>query len=117
MSKHAVYIVNNSGHDFSNAKRFGELIIMSEGVVDKFNITKMLRLFQKHLKISKSEDYILCSGPSVMNAIACADFASRHGCLNLLLWRFGKDGDDMYSHHKVVLCGHNHTQTHTLASL
>ena len=99
-----VFIVNNSGHDYSDAKRFGELIIMSEGVIDKFNVTSMLRTFKKHLNTSTKNDFILQSGPSIMNAVACAEFATNHSCLNLLIWRYEQDGrSDRYTHHRLNL--------------
>ena len=100
-----VYIVNNSGHDFSDAERFGELVIMSEGIIDKFNVTSMLRIFQMYLKTSTKEDFILQSGPSIMNAVACAAFAARHQCINLLIWRYEQDGGDRYTHHRINLEG------------
>jgi hypothetical protein len=97
-----VYIVNNSGHDFSPAEDFGELVIMSEGSVDKFQITAMLRQFGPFLDLSEQEDYIVPSGPSIMNAIACSYFAAMHGRLNLLIWRLAHNGHDRYVHRKVI---------------
>jgi len=96
-----VYVVNTSGHDISDAERYGELVVMTEGTVDKFNITIMLRAFNEHLAYSTSDDFILVSGPTVMNCIACAMFAAKHGCLNLLLWRYERDGEDRYVHERV----------------
>lgn len=86
-----------------DACRYGQLVVMSEGLIDKFDLTGMMRIFDRYLQESESSDYILMSGPSTMAAIACAIFAAKHGCLNLLLWRFEKDGDDRYTHHKLSL--------------
>ena len=82
-----VFIINDSGHDYSPAEKFGELITMSEGYVDKYSVTAMYRLFKPFIDSSQKEDIILQSGPIVMNNIACAMFAAKHGCLNLLIWR------------------------------
>jgi len=91
-----VYVVNNSGHDFSSAKPFGKLIFMTEERINKFHITKMLRSFDKYLKDSSSEDFILISGPAIMNIMAACRFTHLHGRANLLIWRIEEGGSDRY---------------------
>ena len=87
MTKKTVYIVNNSGHDFSSAEPFGKLEFLTEGLVDRFNITGMYRAFQPKIDESK---------PGVMSAVACSMFANKHGRLNLLLWRGEENGKQRY---------------------
>ena len=82
-----VFIINRGGHDHSDAKRFGELVYLSEGAVNRYAITEMYREFVQVLKTSNEEDYILLTGLSVMSSLACAIFARLHGRLNLLLYR------------------------------
>ena len=82
-----VFIINRGGHDHSDAKRFGELVYLSEGVVNRYAITEMYREFVQVLKGSNEEDYILLTGLSVMSSLACAIFSRMHGRLNLLLYR------------------------------
>lgn len=81
-----VYVVNNSGHDFSPAKEYGELIFLSEGLVNSFNINKMYRMFAPILDESRPEDWILMSGLPQMNVVASCIFAYKHGRINLLLY-------------------------------
>ncbi len=81
-----VFVISDSGHDFTDATRFGELVIMSKGLVSKFHVTAVRRLFEPFIDSSTESDFLLCSGPSLMTAIACSMFAARHGCLNLLLF-------------------------------
>lgn len=85
MSK--IFVVNKSGHDFKDARRFGELIFLSEGKMDRYAITSVYREFSEHLEHSDSDDYILLTGLSSMGSIACSIFAYKHGCLNLLLYK------------------------------
>ncbi len=85
-----VYIVNKSFHDFSDAKKFGELIYLSEGRMDRYEINNMARQFEEVMKDSTSEDYIALCALSAMNAIACWLFGIKHGTLNLLLFKNGK---------------------------
>jgi len=98
-----VFIVNDSGHDFSAAERYGDLVTMSEGPLDKFNLTAMRRVFDQFLQASNPGDFILHSGPGVMNALACSIFASLHGRLNLLLYRADSKAGDHYVARKLVL--------------
>ena len=98
-----VYIPNLGGHDYSDAERFGSLVALSKGEIDKFSTTQMLRSFSAAMTDSSEDDFILQSGPAVMLALACALFAARHKRLNLLIWRYGeKPEEDGYTHHRLV---------------
>jgi|TARA_Y100000401_G_C8322675_1_gene226363 hypothetical protein len=96
MTNKTVYIVNDSGHDFSSAEPFGELVFLTKGLVDRFNLTGMYRAFQSSIDESHPEDFILHSGPGVMSAVACSMFSAKHGRLNLLLWRGEENGKQRY---------------------
>ena len=91
-----VFIVNKSAHDFSGAKKFGKLVFMTEGKMNRFNTNDMIRKFTEAMKNSKKHDYILLCSLNVMNAIACSVFARKHGTLNLLLY---KDGEYVERNH------------------
>jgi len=82
-----VFVVNKSSHDYSNAEEFGNLVFMTEGSLNRFSTSKMFRLFEKFIIRSKPHDYILISGMTVMCCIACSMFASKHGRLNLLIYK------------------------------
>ena len=85
-----VFIVNKSSHDFSAAKQFGELIFLSEGSINRYAVNSMFRIFTDTMKDSNSNDYIVPCSLNVMNSIACAIFARKHGKLNLLLFKNGE---------------------------
>lgn len=96
MKKKKVYIVNRSSHDFSAAEQFGDLIFLSEGPMNRYSTNNMHRVFKEVMKDSCEDDYIVPCALNVMNSIACALFAHRHGKLNLLLF---KDGDYIERNH------------------
>ena len=98
MKRNKVYIVNKSAHDFSPATRFGDIIFLSEGYMNRYSINNMVRKFSEVMKDSKPDDYIVPCSLNVMNSIASAIFASKHHKLNLLLF---KQGD--YLERNVVL--------------
>lgn len=90
---HKVYVPNQSYHDMSEAKKYGELVFMSKGPINRFNTNHMVRMFATHLASSTKEDYILQTSLRTMSDIACAMFSYIHGCLNLLIY---DDGNKLY---------------------
>ena len=84
-----VYIVNRSAHDFSPAEKFGQIIFLSEGPMNRYACSNIYRMFSDVMKDSCEEDYIVPCSLNVMNAIAYAIFARKHGKLNLLLFKQG----------------------------
>ena len=82
-----VYIVNRGCHDHSDAERFGKILYLSEGAVNRYAVAAMYREFINGMKDSSPEDFILLTGLSVMSSLACSIFARKHGRLNLLLYK------------------------------
>ena len=88
-TKPKVYIVNKSSHDFSPAKEFGDIVFLSEGPMNRYSVNNMIRQFSEIMKDSKENDYIVPCSLNVMNSIASAILAHKHGRLNLLLFKAG----------------------------
>ena len=85
-----VFIVNKSHHDYSDASKYGDIVFLSEGLVNRFNTNQMVREFSDLMEDSRPTDHIVLCSLNVMNSIATAVFAHRHGTLNLLLFKDGK---------------------------
>ena len=85
-----VFVVNKSSHDFSAAEAYGDLVFLSSGPMNRYATNNMMREFSNIMRGSESHDYIVPCSLNVMNAIACAIFARKHGTLNLLLFRQGE---------------------------
>ena len=81
-----VYVVNKGGHDLSAAEKWGELVFLSKGTMNRYATSNIYRKFVKRLENSSPQDYILLTGLTVMSAIACSIFVRKHGRLNLLLY-------------------------------
>jgi len=84
MSK--VLVINRGYHDYSDAKRYGELTFMSEGRLDKYCVGTILRDFEPFIKDSEKEDHILVSSLSIANILAGCLFVLKHRALNLLIY-------------------------------
>lgn len=85
-----VFIVNKSAHDFGPAERYGELVFMSQGPMNRYSTNNMARTFEDCMKDSHPEDHIVPCSLNVMNIIAGAIFTRKHGTLNLLLFKEGE---------------------------
>ena len=84
-----VYVINKSAHNFKAAKKYGHIVYLSEGLMDRYATNNIHRQFLSILKHSKPEDYIVLCSLNIMNSIACAIFTKLHGQLNLLLYKKG----------------------------
>ena len=95
-----VFVINKGTHDFSDAERFGEVVFLSNGPLNRFATDRMKEVFEDGLKDSGPHDYILVTSLSVANMIAGAIFARRHKRLNLLIYRL--DGESSSYIERVI---------------
>lgn len=92
-----IFIVNKSGHNFSPALEFGDkLIYLTEGDIPRGKTNKAYRTICRRLENSEPTDYLLLSGLSIINTIAGAVFARKHGRLNLLIYKKKTGGPGFY---------------------
>ena len=101
MREKTVFIINQSGHDFEPAKEFGKPVFLSEGRWSRYDVNNIYRHFEDKLKDSKPEDYLLLTGLPIMQAIATAIMAMRHGRVNILQFR-QKEGRKFYIERNIV---------------
>ena len=95
-----VFIPNNSGHDFSDAEKYGELIFITQGMIDRFKVNTMFRMTVDALSDSQPTDYIMVTGLTQINVIIASVFTQMHGRLNLLIYDVKKE---KYIPRKIVL--------------
>ena len=81
-----VYVPNKSFHDFSGATQFGELIFLTEGILPLHSVNTLYRTFDRELRESTPDDYLLVSGPAILNAIVASVLSMKHGSINFLLY-------------------------------
>ena len=81
-----VYVINKGCHDHSDAERFGELVFMSEGPINRYAVSRMYREFAHYLVDSHPEDYLLVTGLTIMVSVACVIFGRLHGRVNYLIY-------------------------------
>lgn len=81
-----VWIVNSAGHNFDAAKQYGELIPLTVGRVNIFNVERLLNEFKGKLASYEKGDWILLSGNVVLNVLAVAIVLAKHGEVRMLLY-------------------------------
>lgn len=87
MIKRKVFIPNiGSGHDFSEAEKYGELVPITSGWVNPFETGVLMRKWKKALEDSSPEDYIVVTSLPILCMIGASLFVRMHGKLNLLLY-------------------------------
>lgn len=91
-----VYIVNAGGHDCSGAKAYGELVVCTEGSLNKYDISQMYRELSTALVDSEENDFILLTSLTSLCCVACSIFSVKHRKLNFLIHKMDKDGKDSY---------------------
>lgn len=80
-----VYIPVNTGHDFTSAKEYGELIILSKHV-GQHDAALLLRILTAATREASPNDYILVVPFTLGSIVLSSIFAQRFGRLNLLLF-------------------------------
>lgn len=93
-----VYVPNRSFHDFKDAARFGELVFLTEGMVNRMNVNKITRQCMVAMKGATAGDFIVVSSLSIITAIASSLMAFAFGRINFLIWE-----DDHYIERNIVL--------------
>jgi hypothetical protein len=85
-----VYILNKGEHDYSDALRFGEIVFLTEGELEKNNHGLTARITRQVIEDSYPDDYIMITGLASHISILTAGFAAKHGKINLLVYHPGK---------------------------
>lgn len=85
-----VYIMNNGGHDYSGAKKYGDLVFVTDELIDREDTAQMYHAVDVAMRDSTPDDYILISSLSSMCSVASAYFSALHGELHLLIHSRGE---------------------------
>lgn len=87
-------------HDYSAVSEFAEeVVVMTSGPQSRVNVTHMIRTLDDYIEESSPLDWLVISGPTVLNCVACVLFERRHGRLNLLIHT---SRDDRYIPRTIV---------------
>jgi hypothetical protein len=86
-----VWIVNNCGHPYEDAKRFGELESLTIGNVNPLRPDRLCwNIAQGIAKYASEKDFLLVSGTPTVNMLALELWLGRFGYAQLLQWNAKK---------------------------
>lgn len=86
--KPRVYVVADTGHDFSAAGEKGDLTFMFDGKINVFASDKLCQDIVEAVKDSSPDDYLIPSGNALAACVAFAALMERHGKVNTLIYSF-----------------------------
>lgn len=87
-----VWVVQNTGHDFSVASDRGEVVFLyDDDKINVFSIDRMTTDIRERLINSSSDDYFIPAGSSVAVCVAFACLMAKHGAVNVLIWSFREE--------------------------
>jgi hypothetical protein len=81
-----VWVVNEGGHNYDPARKFGRLMPLTTGNINHFNLDRLMVTLAPRLKSAEQEDYLLISGTPILNALVVAMWLTRFPRANLLQW-------------------------------
>jgi sulfur transfer complex TusBCD TusB component (DsrH family) len=81
-----VFVTNVGSHNYEKAKRFGDLIPITQGRVNVASTDRMMQDIAATLTPMQEKDHILLSGNPVIVALVVAEVMHRYGSVNLIYW-------------------------------
>lgn len=83
-----VYIVNDAGHDYSDAEQYGEVRALTVGDVNPLKIDRLAYHLARGIGkfVESKEDYLLISGTPILNALALTLWLKRFPQARVLQW-------------------------------
>jgi CelD/BcsL family acetyltransferase involved in cellulose biosynthesis len=81
-----VYVPNNRDYDLTSLIQYGETTIITDGLVNIFNLAKLRSIIKEVLKDSSEDDYVVMIGAPVINSLVAMHMMLKHGRVNLLLF-------------------------------
>jgi len=87
MNEPRVFITNYAGHTYDGARQYGNLVALTKGYVSFGSLDRMkYNVFERILKDTEREDWLLLSGVPIISAIAAMLWFTYHGKCKMLIW-------------------------------
>ena len=81
-----VYVVNNTNHDYSKAEQYGELVYVTKGKLPIFKTNTVRAMLEKGLVKFTKDDYLLISGPAIVNIMAATILYNKFDTVKFLVF-------------------------------
>lgn len=81
-----VWVVNWAGHVLKDAERFGDILVMTEGRVDIFNLDRLTHEMVQKLEDFDPKDFLIPSGHIVLCLVVFGIILQKTETVKLLIW-------------------------------
>ena len=81
-----VYVVNNANHDYFKAEQYGELMYVTRGKLPIFKTSTVKAMLEKGLVKFSKDDYLLISGPAIVNVMAATILYNKFDTVKFLVF-------------------------------
>lgn len=88
MNRPKVFVVSNTGHDFSSAEQRGDVVYMFDGKINVFASDQLCKDISTMLRDSSPDDYVIPSGNALAACVAFSTMMEKHGKVNTLIFSF-----------------------------
>ena len=95
MVKPKVFIVQDSGHDFTQAARWGQPVVLFTGKVNAFALGKLAEQVEAKLASASRDDMLLLAGNLVVNCLALHSLLRRLDRVQVLIYSFREEGYEL----------------------
>lgn len=86
MSQRKVFVANRGYHNYSAAERYGVLVPVTEYKVNIKSTDTLIGQIHEVLSHASSDDYLLVSGPAIVNVLCVGAWLARFGSVNLIFY-------------------------------
>lgn len=81
-----VWLVNQGGHDYRKAARYGRVLPLTTANVNPFAVDRLLVNLSQRLSMAQEQDYLVISGLALLNALVLAIWLAKFPKANILQW-------------------------------
>lgn len=81
-----VWIINEGGHSYDAAVRYGRLMALTSGNVNYYNLSRLMVSIGPKLRAATADDYLLISGSPILVGLCVSMWLARFDRVNLLQW-------------------------------
>lgn len=81
-----VWLVNEGGHVYEAAERFGRIVPLTTANVNPFGLDRLIVNLGQRLELAKENDYILISGLAILNSLVLLIWLTKFEKAKVLQW-------------------------------
>lgn len=82
----SVYVLNKGDHNYDAAKRYGECIVVTEGIVPIFKTDHVSAVLMEKLSAYKEDDFLLVTGPVILCILATVILLRKFDSIKILVF-------------------------------